>query len=318
MLFLLIISAIVLAFAAPELLLAIGAVVFVYQLYLFGYFRSNKFVQLKNALVAHVSDCNALNDHIVELKNTYTVTQSQNQGSATLSDTSLFNYKRAAWEKTVKSHWVHNCSSTVAKNAHNQPFKYLCKYFSISPTEETLEKIEHSLNSFAAAEQGRQLLLNQREEILESIQSSVPFLVRVLSKNKLAKKLGFQPVDLSDIHFPVYSFQYVSAGGKSSFNCDVVLDVPNLELFARYISDLVTFRRSVAGQRALMTASLREKIKNRDNHTCQMCGLSTVHEKNLLLEIDHKVPLSRGGTTTEANLQTLCWRCNRKKGSKLV
>ena len=38
----------------------------------------------------------------------------------------------------------------------------------------------------------------------------------------------------------------------------------------------------------------------------------------LLLEIDHIVPIVKGGLTTEDNLQTSCWKCNRSKGSKLI
>lgn len=87
--------------------------------------------------------------------------------------------------------------------------------------------------------------------------------------------------------------------------------------FVVYLNDLVKFKKSVLGQRALMTSNLREKIKTRDNHTCKKCGLSTKVEKNLLLEIDHIMPLSKGGITSEDNLQTLCWRCNRTKGSKI-
>lgn len=66
-----------------------------------------------------------------------------------------------------------------------------------------------------------------------------------------------------------------------------------------------------------MTPKLRYEIKARDNNTCQICGLSTKDEPNLLLEIDHIIPLSKGGMTTEDNLQTLCWKCNRSKGSKI-
>ncbi len=80
-----------------------------------------------------------------------------------------------------------------------------------------------------------------------------------------------------------------------------------------YLSERVKFRKSVAGQRALMTSKLREKIKQRDNYTCQQCGLSTNDEKNLLLEIDHIIPLSKGGMSTEENLQTLCANCNLGK-----
>lgn len=67
-----------------------------------------------------------------------------------------------------------------------------------------------------------------------------------------------------------------------------------------------------------MTTKLRKTIKRRDRYTCKLCGISTKKEPNLLLEIDHIIPLAKGGITTEENLQTLCWKCNRKKGSKLL
>ena len=66
-----------------------------------------------------------------------------------------------------------------------------------------------------------------------------------------------------------------------------------------------------------MTSSLRQKIKERDHYTCKNCGISIEQEPNLLLEIDHIFPLSKGGKTEEENLQTLCWKCNRKKGNKI-
>lgn len=100
--------------------------------------------------------------------------------------------------------------------------------------------------------------------------------------------------------------------------CSFVFDIENLNRFIAYLADLVKFRNSIAGQRALMTSALREKIKQRDNFTCQNCGLSTEQEPNLLLEIDHIIPLAKNGVTSEENLQTLCWRCNRTKGSKIV
>ena len=41
-------------------------------------------------------------------------------------------------------------------------------------------------------------------------------------------------------------------------------------------------------------------------------------EPNLLLEIDHIIPVSKGGLTEESNLQTLCWKCNRSKSDKIL
>ncbi|MBQ8379126.1 MAG: HNH endonuclease [Oscillospiraceae bacterium] len=99
--------------------------------------------------------------------------------------------------------------------------------------------------------------------------------------------------------------------------CEIIFDLRNLEKFISYLSEKVKFKNSVAGQRALMTSQLREYIKKRDNYTCKYCGVSTQNEPHLLLEIDHIIPLSKNGLTTEDNLQTLCWKCNRTKGSKI-
>ena len=71
-------------------------------------------------------------------------------------------------------------------------------------------------------------------------------------------------------------------------------------------------------QRALMTKKLREFIKKRDNFTCRTCGNSIYVEPNLLLEIDHIIPVAKGGRTVEDNLQTLCWKCNRAKSDKIL
>lgn len=145
----------------------------------------------------------------------------------------------------------------------------------------------------------------------------IPRIIFLLSRERVNRELGFDDIDLSDLYFPVYTFQYVSAGGNSSSKCDIKLDIENLDRLIIYLSDLVEFRKSIAGQRALMTSSLRERIKSRDNYACKICGLSVIDERNLLLEIDHIIPLSKGGTTTERNLQTLCWKCNRSKGAKI-
>lgn len=133
----------------------------------------------------------------------------------------------------------------------------------------------------------------------------------------MAKKLGFKDVDLSDTYYPSFKFQYVSAGGNASTENTIVMDIPNLNAMVNYLNDRIKWKKSVAGQRALMTSALRKHILERDNYTCRQCGISTYAEPHLLLEVDHIIPVSKGGMTTEDNLQTLCWRCNRTKGAKL-
>ena len=87
----------------------------------------------------------------------------------------------------------------------------------------------------------------------------------------------------------------------------------------RYYVSLHLFSKAFAKeQRAFMTKKLRETIKARDNYTCCTCGNSTYVEPNLLLEIDHIIPIAKGGLTEESNLQTLCWKCNRSKSDKIL
>ncbi|MCR5460868.1 MAG: HNH endonuclease [Acetatifactor sp.] len=40
-------------------------------------------------------------------------------------------------------------------------------------------------------------------------------------------------------------------------------------------------------------------------------------EAEIKTSLSVKEPVSKGGITEEDNLQTLCWKCNRKKGSML-
>ena len=302
----------------PPLGIFILLLIVSYHIYTYAYFKGVKFNSIKENIKTHTDNSNELNHHIQELKFSYVNVKSYDYGASSLQDNSNYNFKRREWVNELRNNNVHNCSSTVCKNAHAQPFKYLCKYFNIKPNEDTLSNFENVLNDFAAAEQGKNLLIAERDLIVSSIKNDIPYLIYRLSKKRLIKNLGFEKVDLSDLHFPVYTFQYVSAGGNSSARCDIKLDVQNLDKFVSYLNDLVKFKNSVQGQRALMTSKLREYIKQRDDYTCKNCSISTNTERNLLLEIDHIVPLSKGGVTTESNLQTLCWRCNRTKGAKIL
>lgn len=288
-----------------------------YYIFEHFYFKSEKFIEVKDGIKKYTENCNELNEHIEQLKKAYIDVVQVDYGQADYIDTSFYNYRRPKLKKMRENQNVYSCSLQVCKNAQQQPFKYLCKYFNIKANEETLSKFESVFNDFAAAEQGKVLLKDERDRIVESIGEKIPYFIRNYRKKRLYRELGFEDIDFSQLYFPKYSFEYISAGGNSSMNCDIVLDIANLERFINYLSGLVKFKKSVAGQRALMTSALREEIKRRDNYTCQNCGISVQQEPHLLLEIDHIIPLSKGGLTTEENLQTLCWKCNRTKGSKI-
>ena len=57
--------------------------------------------------------------------------------------------------------------------------------------------------------------------------------------------------------------------------------------------------------------NVRSKVWRRDRGRCVQCG----SKENL--QFDHIIPVSKGGTTTVANLQLLCKTCNLKKSAKI-
>ena len=58
--------------------------------------------------------------------------------------------------------------------------------------------------------------------------------------------------------------------------------------------------------------SIRFEIFKRDKFTCQYCGRQT---PLVVLEIDHIIPKSKGGTDNPNNLITCCSDCNRGKAA---
>lgn len=67
-------------------------------------------------------------------------------------------------------------------------------------------------------------------------------------------------------------------------------------------------------EREKMTRSLWISIMKKGHWTCKYCGVSKYGE----MEVDHIYPISKGGITTESNLQVLCRRCNKRKGAKIL
>ena len=68
-------------------------------------------------------------------------------------------------------------------------------------------------------------------------------------------------------------------------------------------------------QRKLMTRQLRREVMIRDRYTCQECGKYMPDEVGL--QIDHIIPVSKGGKTVMSNLQVLCSKCNGRKSDRV-
>ena len=111
---------------------------------------------------------------------------------------------------------------------------------------------------------------------------------------------------------------------KSSYKVNVITDAfaYNYEYIQRRYNDLadIGFECTLRAyhsknQRKLATRELRERIMLRDNYTCQLCGKSMPDEVGL--QIDHIIPIAKGGKTIMSNLRVLCSKCNGSKSDKI-
>lgn len=67
-------------------------------------------------------------------------------------------------------------------------------------------------------------------------------------------------------------------------------------------------------ERGKVSNKMRFAIYRRDNYRCRYCHRS---QSITTLEVDHIVPIAKGGKTTFNNLQTLCHDCNVAKGDRI-
>lgn len=282
------------------------------------YFASPEFLDHKKAITEVVREHNEISDYIQEIRNNgrFKLGRSSSGLSsnlATFENTSKHAYKRDRNNFDSQPDYVHHASLQVVRNASLEPIRYLIKYFDIQATEEKLEEVEQLGESISRLENAVQNLKERESDISEKI--SPPRFILAHYLERFQAEVGLSVPALS-IPYPVYSFQYVSAGGNSSQRADIKLDSQTVDALIEELSERIKFRKSAAGQRALMTAKLRSAIKQRDEYTCQICSISVSQEPHLLLEVDHIKPISRGGLSIIENLQTLCWKCNRSKSNR--
>lgn len=74
------------------------------------------------------------------------------------------------------------------------------------------------------------------------------------------------------------------------------------------------FEETINQERKIMNDYIRYNVLKRDNFSCQICGITA--KDGAKLQVDHIIPVSKGGKTVMSNLQTLCERCNIGKSNK--
>ena len=209
-------------------------------------------------------------------------------------------------------------SAAVFSSAENNPLEYVVKQFypnkSIYP--EQIQKLQLLVEELETLKEAKQIIEVYKSKIQQYL-SEVPVYILENDEDGFYSRLGFATINEKTL-VVAYKFSYTSGSGKAQRSFTVPMTEETIVALIQMLEDKLTFSVFAKEQRALMTSKLRQKIKERDNFTCQFCGNSTNQEPNLLLEIDHKIPVAKGGLTVESNLQTLCWRCNRSKSDKVL
>lgn len=299
-------------------IVSLGLVIVILVILKERYFASEEFLKIKEEIHDVVEEHNEISEYVQEIRGsrTFTVGRSSTGIYAHLSEstnTSSWGYKRDRYVADYASEFVHNAGLQVVRKAAVEPIKYLMKYFDIPATEDKLVEVEELGESISRIENALQNLKKREESIAYEV--APPSFISTFFLNEFLEKIGLTIPKL-EIPYPTYKFQYVSSGGNSSQETKVTLDSETIDSLLATMSEKIRFKKSAAGQRSLMTAPFRHYIKTRDKFACKYCSASVSIEPNLLLEVDHIKPVSKGGLSVETNLQTLCWRCNRTKSNK--
>ena len=282
-----------------------------------NYFNGEEFGLHKEKTNELVKEYNDLANYIEEVNKNNTVgfkNMSHHSNIAEFINTSTHSYKRDKHTDTVDSN-VRQSTLNIVRSASREPIKYLEKYFILGDEEESLSNAEEKLENLVRLRNAIDNLEMRKSRIEDEFHA--PYLINKLFRKELENKIGIDVPEIVIKH-PEYIFEYVSDGGNSSQKTVITLNEEVLEETILYLSEKIDRKKSASYQRNLMTPKLRQKIKERDNYTCQSCEVSVYDQDLLLLEIDHIIPVSKGGLSTEDNLQTLCWKCNRTKSDKIL
>lgn len=212
----------------------------------------------------------------------------------------------------IESQYVFSESTQTRKKAENFDFE---KYCVQKVTEERrffetiLEQCDSNLfNKAHYQERVKSVLkIDNSKDILDSgLKKTVydKYEAKLIKKTLLHPCIGFEVV--------IQVF-YSSPTGRSTYQNSVSFSDNEIEKMMLY-SDEITRAFSLSSEERLkMTPKMRYQILCRDMHRCTICGRSA--KDGVTLEVDHIVPISKGGKTETNNLRTLCRDCNRGKGN---
>lgn len=117
-------------------------------------------------------------------------------------------------------------------------------------------------------------------------------------------------------NFPHWSFKdntfHISEEGYEALTTEFAATFNMGDVIYPYFLYNLIIKFSVRNKRSTyLNKKIRQDVLNKFKHQCTNCGTPK------RLEIDHIIPVSRGGKDCITNLQVLCKVCNLKKGVRI-
>lgn len=279
------------------------------------YYDSPAFSKVKASCETLMNAQRDFNDYINEKVHSISQLFGTRTARTETVSTDVNNYIRP-YKKTITP-FTAEVSATVFASAENNPLEYIVKNFypDKKAYPEQIRKLYSLVEELETLRDAKKILENYKAEYQQYL-GDVPDYVMKNDEDGFYSRLGFAVIN-EGVLTVEYKFSYTSGGGMAQRSFTVPMTEETIAELIKLLESKLTASAFAKEQRNLMTKKLREAIKERDHCTCCLCGNSTEKEPNLLLEIDHIIPVAKGGRTTAENLQTLCWRCNRSKGAKL-
>ena len=280
------------------------------------YYESSEFLKIKETCEAMMSSQREFNEYINEkIQSISKLFGTRVVRNETINDDE-YDYIRP-YKKTITP-FTAEVSATVFASAENNPLEYIVKNFYPNKKSypEQIRKLYILIEELETLRDAKQIIENYKADYQQYL-GDVPAFIMENDEAGFYSRLGFANIDESVLTVE-YKFSYTSNGGMARRSFIVPMTEETIIELIKLLESKLTASAFAKEQRTLMTKKLREFIKKRDNYTCCNCGNSIYAEPNLLLEIDHIIPVSKGGCTEEKNLQTLCWKCNRSKSDKII
>ena len=239
----------------------------------------------------------------------------------------LYNSNISEFNK-YSIHLSKEISYNIYKSAMSDKFKYIDKYLIEGKYDKIINTYNKQRKMFIHVKDLYNTASNNYNTLNENINSTLDRLfsnkIKFIlgTKRRLLKALNLPIFDIPKFYnaclsYSSFELKYITPTRRDCRSCIITLCFDNTSI--KFISYLNKYKNTnnTEFKRKAISKSTRDFIFKRDNYTCRICGASLYKEPNLLLEIDHIIPVSKGGTNEISNLQLLCWRCNRSKYNKL-